>query len=304
MQVKSNTASGMPVCLRRNGIGSRSSGKERDAETGLDYFGARYYSGAQGRFVSADPLFIEMRRLGDPQQLNLYAYARNNPLRFIDPNGLFIKMNCETEQDCLDAVNMINGRNNAQFWVTLNNGFLDIVPGSVDDNLSRAEQALYDAITGPGLAIINVVKNTGKADYGTRLANGKNQIDLENLSKLYDSSNDGGLWPGDIVSHEALEAYLNLFAPFMGNYHYLVSKYFPGLGRRLNDDYGLDITGQFLIGGRYQQKISDGRGIMETTTVITPIPKQSLIGKTQAEKIQIIDAATTRVKDVRFIPKP
>ncbi|MBN1570603.1 MAG: hypothetical protein JXA73_22355 [Acidobacteria bacterium] len=33
-------------------------GKERDAETGLDYFGARYYSGAQGRFISVDPIGI------------------------------------------------------------------------------------------------------------------------------------------------------------------------------------------------------------------------------------------------------
>jgi hypothetical protein len=43
MEAKSNTASGMRACLRRNGIGSRSSGKERD-ETGFDYFLARYYS--------------------------------------------------------------------------------------------------------------------------------------------------------------------------------------------------------------------------------------------------------------------
>jgi len=52
MEAKSNTASGMPLCLWREGIGSRSSGKERDAETGLDYFGARHFSGAQGSFTS------------------------------------------------------------------------------------------------------------------------------------------------------------------------------------------------------------------------------------------------------------
>jgi RHS repeat-associated protein len=60
-------------------------GKERDAETGLDYFGARYYSGAQGRFTSPDPLG---GHLADPQTLNRYAYVRNNPLRFNDPTGL------------------------------------------------------------------------------------------------------------------------------------------------------------------------------------------------------------------------
>ena len=54
--------------------------------TGLDYFGARYYSGAQGRFTSPDvPLADQWEK--DPQSWNLYAYARNNPFRFYDPTG-------------------------------------------------------------------------------------------------------------------------------------------------------------------------------------------------------------------------
>ena len=91
MEAKSNTASGMPVCLRQNGIGSRSSGKERDAETGLDYFGARYYSGAQGRFSSPDKPLLD-QHIEDPQSWNLYAYARNNPLIYIDPTGEAIEL--------------------------------------------------------------------------------------------------------------------------------------------------------------------------------------------------------------------
>jgi RHS repeat-associated protein len=67
------------------------SGKERDAETGLDYFGARYYSGAQGRFMSPDwsekPTPVPYADLNDPQTLNLYAYVRNNPLALTDPDG-------------------------------------------------------------------------------------------------------------------------------------------------------------------------------------------------------------------------
>jgi RHS repeat-associated protein len=81
MEAKSNTASGMPVYLWRNGIRSRSSGKERDAETGLDYFGSRYFSAAQGRFASPDPLMLSVERLLDPQGLNLYTYTRNRPLQ-------------------------------------------------------------------------------------------------------------------------------------------------------------------------------------------------------------------------------
>ena len=82
-------------------------GKERDAETGLDYFGARYMSSAQGRFTSVDPIWITKERLLDPQRLNLYAYGRNNPLRFIDPDGMDITLgrcSAGSTQDCFNDV--------------------------------------------------------------------------------------------------------------------------------------------------------------------------------------------------------
>jgi RHS repeat-associated protein len=69
-------------------------GKERDAESGNDYFGARYYSSSMGRFMSPDynedgdqiqP--VPFANLEDPQGLNQYAYAGNNPLINIDPDG-------------------------------------------------------------------------------------------------------------------------------------------------------------------------------------------------------------------------
>jgi RHS repeat-associated protein len=61
--------------------------KERDNESGLDYFLARYYSSAQGRFTSVDPITMKKARLIDPQRFNLYCYTRNNPLKYIDPDG-------------------------------------------------------------------------------------------------------------------------------------------------------------------------------------------------------------------------
>lgn len=60
--------------------------KERDGETGLDYFGARYYSSTQGRFTSPDEPFNDQWE-HDPQSWNLYTYVRNNPLQYIDPTG-------------------------------------------------------------------------------------------------------------------------------------------------------------------------------------------------------------------------
>lgn len=67
-------------------LAQRFTGKERDAETGLDYFGARYLSGAQGRFTSVDPAY-ESEILEYPQTWNRYGYVYNNPLRLTDPDG-------------------------------------------------------------------------------------------------------------------------------------------------------------------------------------------------------------------------
>ena len=61
-------------------------GKERDYETGLDYFGARYFLGAQGRFNGPDEPLVD-QNAGDPQSWNLYSYSRNNPLRNLDRDG-------------------------------------------------------------------------------------------------------------------------------------------------------------------------------------------------------------------------
>jgi RHS repeat-associated protein len=66
-------------------------GKERDAETGLDFFLARYYSPAEGRFITPDwasrPEPVPYAKLDNPQTLNLYAYVGNNPLTRIDADG-------------------------------------------------------------------------------------------------------------------------------------------------------------------------------------------------------------------------
>jgi RHS repeat-associated protein len=56
--------------------------------TELDYMHARFYSGRVGRFLSPDPIFDAKRALRQPQMWNRYAYALNNPLRFIDPTGM------------------------------------------------------------------------------------------------------------------------------------------------------------------------------------------------------------------------
>src|SRR5205807_177870 len=66
-------------------------GKERDSETGLDYFGARHYSNSLGRFItpdwSATPVPVPYSELTDPQSLNQYSYVRNLPATKADADG-------------------------------------------------------------------------------------------------------------------------------------------------------------------------------------------------------------------------
>jgi RHS repeat-associated protein len=75
-------------------VNKKFTGQYRDTETqssampsGLDYFGARYFSSAQGRFTSPDPVTGTALHLINPQRWNMYAYAVNNPLFYTDPDG-------------------------------------------------------------------------------------------------------------------------------------------------------------------------------------------------------------------------
>jgi RHS repeat-associated protein len=83
-------------------------GKERDSESGLDNFGKRYHASTMGRFMTPDPIGIMKQKLRDPQQWNMYSYSRNNPLRFMDPTGMYVAdcgsgvKNCDKQIQNLD----------------------------------------------------------------------------------------------------------------------------------------------------------------------------------------------------------
>jgi len=64
----------------------RFTGRKLDVESGLLYYGGRYYDPELGRFISPDPFVQEMF---DPQSLNRYSYVINNPQNYIDPSGYF-----------------------------------------------------------------------------------------------------------------------------------------------------------------------------------------------------------------------
>lgn len=93
---KSALLLGQPVCNSTTALGlrglaaldrirSRCTGKERDIESGLDNFGARYNSSQMGRFMSPDAFTYAIKT--DPQTWNLYSYVANNPLKRTDPDG-------------------------------------------------------------------------------------------------------------------------------------------------------------------------------------------------------------------------
>lgn len=74
--------------------------KERDRESGLHYFEARYLTGGLARFMIQDPMYANPDALAaedaaaflaTPQKMNMYAYARNNPLSYVDPTGLEVE---------------------------------------------------------------------------------------------------------------------------------------------------------------------------------------------------------------------
>jgi len=182
-------------------------GKERDAETGLDFFEARYFSGAQGRFTSPDPLYIDAKRLLDPQSLNLYAYVRNNPLKFVDPDGMDFVLNCNgSQENCQQTVNDINNRKGGQFKVELGkNNKLQVVKGSIGKNLSANESALLGAVNDTNTtATINVLGKDSSFNFEKYDGNGQNSIDRADLNVLGGANKE---LPGEVISHAMMESY-------------------------------------------------------------------------------------------------
>ncbi len=260
-------------------------GYEKDTETGLDYAQARYYASVQGRFISADPLYLELRRLIDPQQLNIYTYSRNNPLKYKDPDGLDIFFN-GSEADANDYLKRL--QENVSFSISLeqvdDTGNYKIVLSDprqynegVVGTLQGGDDQLYHAITGDTRIDIVASNRDASVDFGRFDGNGKNTIDFTDVSLLDAPANAGGLTGAQVVGHETLEAYeaARTGANKPNKPHDYANQYFGGLEQPIESTispYG--VPNVEVRGVTFELPIHRGNGVnLEMTReFVTPIP--------------------------------
>ena len=118
----------------------RFTGQKLDPETGLYYYGGRYYDPEMSRFASADP-FVQAAM--DPQNLNRYTYVRNNPQTYIDPTGYFHRV-----------------KNKSSFWKSIPGMIVGITLAVVTGGQGAAP-ILAGVIGGYSAGIINTMAMGG-----------------------------------------------------------------------------------------------------------------------------------------------
>jgi RHS repeat-associated protein len=206
-------------------------GKERDDETGLDYFGERYYSSVQGRFISVDPLMASAKA-SNPQTWNRFAYVLNNPLRYIDPDGMQTtspwlqltdeerkiltpklqlqektlpngKKRTETPQEAFERViGPGSDKEIAERVVAVSNA-IDIAGGHSNSAIWQQIKSLDGLYGDKGITVVFTVSKTGK-DFLDTLGNNNYLVDgaIEN-ARLFEPLAHGQLAIGEKHKHSA-----------------------------------------------------------------------------------------------------
>jgi RHS repeat-associated protein len=162
-------------------------GKERDAATGLDNFGARYFGSSMGRFMtpdwSAKPQGVPYAVLDDPQSLNLYAYVRNNPLNRTDPSGHYI---CTGTKPQCQAVA---------------NGLAQARAALQSKDLSKEQRTALDKV-------VSTFGKAGDEHDGVTISFGKTQSPIA-TADAHSYKDDNGLLKTDITFNSKSFASLN-----------------------------------------------------------------------------------------------
>ena len=135
-------------------------GHEYDSDTGLSYMQARYYDPGMGRFISEDPTAFTSPEtfLTDPQQLNAYAYARNNPIGNLDPDG-----SASWQADVWRITKATAGKATG-IVAGIGEGAYNLAAGTVNTiaHPIATAQAIGDAVTHPG-EVADAFKNEASA---------------------------------------------------------------------------------------------------------------------------------------------
>src|SRR5216683_6250012 len=121
-------------------LSNKFTGKERDAESGLDGFGRRHYASSLGRWMSPDPINLTSARLVNPgNTLNKYVYGANNPLKYIDRDGEDITIFYRPPSGAKgDYGHILLGVMNQETGQT---GFLDYYPKGATNRLGQGPGA-------------------------------------------------------------------------------------------------------------------------------------------------------------------
>jgi RHS repeat-associated protein len=151
-------------------------GQESDPESRLMYYGARYYDPFTRQFIQPDTILPDIY---DPQQLNRYAYARNNPYKYTDPTGHFLDLAVDLGFIAYDAWTILKDPTDWTNWAALG---------------ADVGGAIIPFATGLGLAVragakLDDVAKIGKA--GNKLGKGGSKT-VSATGKVDDIAETGG----------------------------------------------------------------------------------------------------------------
>jgi RHS repeat-associated protein len=177
---------------------SISTGKERDTESGNDYFEARYYSSSMGRFMSPDPFVpFNLKKdefqawIGNPQHWNMYAYVLNNPLNHTDPTGLTETIFYRFSNDVTDAQRKFFADHKDAILQAIaarlkETGITDVVFKDVSSLTSQQRQSVTDGVVGASFLVFANQKYGGAAAgdaYGITFTDHQSIVWMGNLLK-------------------------------------------------------------------------------------------------------------------------
>jgi len=190
-------------------------GKERDPDTGSDYFGARWYRYDMSRFFSPDwsatveP--VPYAKLDNPQSLNLYSYVLNNPLSSIDNDGhdIIPAPGLKNAQVVMDSVQAIladpNTSANLAGYVGAGNPDLTIQSGDLSNQDEKSPNGATTAIV-QGQTLPDIQTNTiSSTDINGVTTTSAPETTLTGATITIDNRTSKGDTPGVMV-HESVHA--------------------------------------------------------------------------------------------------